>query len=119
MAERDAETQGDIALEADVVVDTPDRVERNLVVEFELVRDLGYSGLLHGGHVVVPPVDPLAWPAPVGSPAEVSGEDVRREPLLEAVQLVGADEVHLPAQAGPVALEPEVVREGRDGRRKL
>ena len=51
-----------------------------------------------------------------GRPAEVARVDVGREPLLEPVQLVGADEVHLPAQARAVALEPEVVREGRNRR---
>jgi hypothetical protein len=33
---------------------------------------------------------------PIGRPGEVRGIDVGREPFIEAVKLVGADEVHLP-----------------------
>ncbi len=119
MGERDAESQRGIALVARVVVQPADRVECDLVVVLELVRHLRDSGLLDGRHRVVPPVDALAGLAPVRSPAEVAGIDVGREPLLEPVQLIGADEVHLAAQARPVALEPEVVREGRNRRAKL
>ena len=39
----------------------------------------------------------LAAEAPVRRPAEVPGVDVGRESLLEPVELVGPDEVHLPA----------------------
>ena len=119
MAEGHAEQERDVALEAGVVVQPANRVERDLVVVLELVRDLRDPGLLDRAHVVVPPVDTLAGAAPVRCPAEVARVDVRREPLLEAVQLVRADEVHLPAQAGPVALEAQVVRERRDGRGEL
>ncbi len=119
VGERHAEEERDVTLVAGVVVEPADRVEGHLVVVLELVRHLGDAGLLDGAHVVVPPVDALARAAPVGRPAEVAGVDVRGEPLLEAVQLIRADEVHLAAEAGPVALEPEVVREGRDRRGKL
>ncbi len=119
MTERDAQRERCVALVARVVVQAANRVERDLVVVLELVRHLRDAGLRDGGHRVVPPVDALAGLAPVRSPAEVPGIDVGREPLLEPVQLVGADEVHLPAQARAVALEPKVVREGRDRRAKL
>ncbi len=119
MTERDAEQEGVVAFVTRVVVQPADGVEGDLVVVLELVRHLGDARLLDRRHVVVPPVHALAGPAPVGGPAEVAGVDVGREPLLESVQLVGADEVHLPAQAGPVALQPEIVRERRDGRGEL
>jgi hypothetical protein len=115
VGEGDAERERSIALVAGVVVETAHGVERDLVVVLELVRDLRHARLLDGAHVVVPPVDPLVGPAPVGRPAEVARIDVRREPLLEPMELVGAHEVHLPAQACPVALEAQVVSEGRDG----
>ncbi len=52
-------------------------------------------------------------------PTEVARVDVGGEALLEAVQLVRADEVHLPRQAGQVASIGQVMGEGRDLRRPL
>jgi hypothetical protein len=54
VAERDAETEGDVALEAGVVVEAP-TAWKATPVELELVRDSA-TGLLHGRHVVIPPV---------------------------------------------------------------
>ena len=80
--------------------------EGDFVVIFELVGDLGGTGLLHRGHVVIPPVDPLAaTQPPIGRPAEIGRVDVGGEALLETVQLVGADGVQLAGKAGAVALE--------------
>src|SRR5262249_26276490 len=66
-----------------------------------------------------PPVDPLGSSPPVRRPAEVARVHVRGQPLLESVELVRPHEVHLPAEARPVALEPEVVGERRDRGREL
>ena len=77
VAEGDAEHERRVPLVAGVVVQAPDRVERDLVVVLELVRDLRNAGFDHRAHVVVPPVDPLAPEAPVGRPTEVA-RDRRR-----------------------------------------
>ncbi len=50
----------------------------------------------------------------VGCPAEIGGIDVRRQPLLEAVHLVGADEMHLAGKRRLIAGAAQVVRIGRD-----
>ena len=119
MAERDAQQERRLAVVARVVVHAADRVKRDLVVVLQGVRDIGHAGLRDRARVVEPPVDPVVRLAPVRRPAEVTGIDVGRQPLLEAVQLIRADEVHLPAQARSVALEPEVVRERRNRRPEL
>jgi hypothetical protein len=97
------------------VVEPLARVVGDVVVVFHLVGDLGHAGAGHGAEVVIPPVDPLAGLAVVGGPAEVGGVDVGGQPLLKAVHLVGADEVHLARQAGEVARPPQVMRVGGDG----
>ena len=47
--------------------------------------------------------------APVGRPAQIGGIDVGRQAFLEAVELVGPDEVHLSGQAGGIAGGPQMV----------
>ena len=57
--------------------------------------------------------DPLRPLLPVRQEGERRRVHIGGEPLLEAVELVRADEVHLAAQDGAVAEQREVVREGR------
>jgi hypothetical protein len=97
------------------VVELGHRVMRHLVVVFHLVGDLGHARAGDRAHVVIPPVDPLARFAPVGRPAEIGGVDVGGQPLLEPVQLVGADEMHLAGQAGVIARPAQVMRVAGDG----
>ena len=89
--------------------------EADLVVEVELV----------GGRTAPASVtEAMLWYqlrslvrlVPVGRPAEVGRVDVGGQPLLEAMELVGPDEVHLAGEARPVARRAQVVREGRDCR---
>ena len=94
------------------------RVVGHLVIEFELVGDLGDAGPNDRAHVVVPPVDPLARVVVIGRPAEVGRIDVGRQALLVAMELIGTDEVHLAGERGLIAGAPQVVGEGRDVRRK-
>ncbi len=89
-------------------------VEADLVVEQQLVGDFGHAGAGDALHVVIPPVDALVGLAPVRRPAEVRRIDVRRAAFLEAMQLVGADEMHLAGQHRAIAGCAGVVRKGRD-----
>ncbi|MNE82951.1 hypothetical protein D3C80_1797240 [compost metagenome] len=69
--------------------------EGDLVVILHLVGDLGNAGAGDGAEIVIPPVDALARLAIVRRPAEIGGIDVGRQTLLETVQLIRANEVHL------------------------
>jgi len=114
VGEGDAQQEGAAFAFAGAVGEPAARGEADLLVEIELVGGLGDAGPQHRVHVVVPPVDALFRMVPVRRPAEIGGVDVGREPLLEAVQLVRADEVHLARERRPVAEVPQHVREGRD-----
>ncbi len=114
MGEGDGETPGAGVGTAGEVVELLHRLEGDLVVVFELVGDLGDARAGDRAEVVVPPVDALAGLAVVGRPAEIGGVDVGGEPFLEAVQLVGADEMHLARQRGVIAGAAQVVGVGRD-----
>ena len=114
VGEADGQAPGARVAAAGEVVELGGGVVGDLVVVLELVGDLGGAGAGDRAEVVVPPVDALVGPGLVGGPAEVGGVDVGGQPLLEAVQLVGADEVHLAGEAGLVAGAAQVVGEGRD-----
>ena len=49
----------------------------------------------------------------------IGGVDIGGQTLLKAVKLIRSDEVHLTAEAGAIAHEAQVMREGRDSRREL
>ena len=100
VGEADGQAPGARVVAAGEVVELGGGVVGDLVVVFELVGDLGGAGAGDRAEGVVPPVDALAGPGVVRGPAEVGGVDVGGQPLLEAVQLVGADEVHLAREAG-------------------
>ena len=119
MGERDAqEERPPVRLARPVREPTPGG-ERRRLVEVELVRGLGDARLLDARHVVVPPVDPLVRLIPVRRPAEIGRIDVGGQPLLEAVQLVRADEMHLAGEAGAITQRPQAVRHGRHGGAEL
>ena len=111
--ERDEEEEGALLPSARQLVDLSHGMEGDLVVEVQLVRRQADAGLHDAEHVVIPG-RAMVRPVPVRRPAEIGRVDVGREALLEAMQLIGADEVHLTAQAGVVALVAEIVAERRD-----
>ena len=116
VGEADGEHPGPGVVAAGEVVELGGGVMGDLVVVFHLVGDLCHTRAGDGAEVVVPPVDPLARFAVIRGPAEVGGVDVRGQALLEAVKLVGADEMHLAAERGLVAGAAQVVGVGRQGR---
>src|SRR5829696_7011056 len=54
--------------------------------------------------------------SPVRRPVGIGGVDIRGQALLEAVELVGTDEVHLAGEPRVVATVAEVMRHGRQRR---
>ena len=97
MREADRQAEGPAVALAREVEDALAGEMGDLVVIFELVGHLRHAGFGDGGEVVVPPVDALAGLRPVRRPAEIGRVDVGGQPLLEAVQLVRPDEMHLSA----------------------
>ena len=104
---------------ARIFVELLRRKEADLVVILHLVGGFGDARAGDRAEIVIPPVDALAGLAVIGRPAEIGGIDVRGQPLLEAVQLVRTDEMHLAGQTGRIAGGAQMMREGRDGRDKL
>ena len=98
---------------AGLVVEPADRLELHLVVVIDLQGAGAGAGLQHILHVLEPHLG--FGLGPVRGPAEVGGVDVRGQAFLIAVQLVGPGEMHLAAQAGEVARQAQIVREGRRG----
>ena len=79
------------------------RVLGDLDVVLHLERRADGPGAEHATEVVVPRQRLVVGQAPVGHPVEPGRIDVGHRPLLEPVQLVGADEMHLPREHRPVA----------------
>ena len=119
MDERDEEEERPPVVASRQVEEVPHRPEADLLVEVQLQRRLAHTGLEHAAHVVVPGEPILGSQRPVGCPIEAGGVHVRGQPLLEAVQLIGAKEVHLPRGRRAIAGGSQVVRERRDGGRQL
>jgi hypothetical protein len=115
---RSAPSIGPAIVVAREVVDPAFGLEGDVVVEVDLQAALAGAGLDHAQHGVEIVLVFLRV-LPVGRPAEVGRIDVGGQPLLEAVQLVRTDEVHLAGQHRAIARKAQVVREGRHGRGKL
>ena len=94
------------------------RPKHDLVVEIDLVRADAGPRLGHRVHGVIP-ARPMLEVEPVGGPAEIGRVDIGRQALLEAMQLIGAAEVHLPAQHGAIPRESEVMRKRGQLRREF
>ena len=118
MDEGGAEQERPLVGRARVVPDPALGLKGNFLVVIDLERAVVGAGLRDRQHVVEPPMDPVGL-LPGRRPAEVAGINVGRDAVLEAVQLVGADKMHLPGKTGSVARKPQVVRERRDGGRKF
>ena len=67
----------------------------DLVVILHLVRDLGNASPRHRPHVVVPPVDALAWFPVIRCPTIVRRVDVGRQPFLKSMKLIRPYKMHL------------------------
>jgi hypothetical protein len=91
----------------------------DLGVVLELERRGDRAGADDAAQVVVPRQPLVVGEVPVRDPVETGGVDVRHRPLLEPVQLVGADEMHLPDEHGAIAEGAQDVRERRHRRRHL
>ena len=94
------------------------RGERHLVVEVELVGAHARTGLRSPSSCCDTSSGRSGGVIPVRRPAEIGGIDVGGQPLLEAVQLVGAAEMHLAGQHGAIARRAQIMGEGRDIRRE-
>ena len=101
------------------VEELPHRGERDLVVVVLLQARLAPARTEDALHGVVPGELLAGSAAPVRRPVEAGRIDVGGEPFLEAVELIGADEVHLAGQAGGVAVGSQMVRQRWSRRREL
>ena len=117
--ERDGERKRPLVPAVRVLVQPPHRLELDLVVVGDVDAAPVRSGFEHPAHVVVPLEPGLVVEPPVRRPQEVGRIDVGGDPLLVAVELVGADEVHLAGETGPIACEAQIVVEGGHGSGKL
>ena len=87
------------------VVEHAARALDYLGVVLELKRRLDRPRAFDAAEVVVPRQPLVIGELPIRNPVETGGIDVRHRPLLEPVQLIGADEVHLPGEHRAVAVE--------------
>ena len=117
--ERDGERERPVIAPVRVLVQPAHRLELGLVVIGDVDASPVGSGIEHPAHVVVPLEPGLVVDPPVRRPQEVGRIDVGGDPLLVAVELIGADEVHLAGETGPVASVAQVVVEGGYGSGKL
>ncbi len=97
-----------------VLKDFSFREKPDFLVIFDLEGGGGDTRFDHAVHVMVPLVDALVRQFPIRRPGEIAGIDVGRDALVEAVQLIRADEMHLAGEAGMIAEFSEMVGEGRD-----
>ncbi len=95
------------------LADALDGAEADLVVVVGLVGRLVHAGVEDAGQVVVPR-EPLAGgQAPIRRPVESGRVDVGGQTLLEPVQLIGPDEVHLAREDGVVAARTQQMGDRR------
>ena len=94
------------------------RGEHHFIVEIDLVRARARSRLRHRVHRVVP-TGPVLEVAPVRRPSEVSRIDIRGQPFLESMQLVGPAEMHLAAEHSLIAGMAQVMGKGWHGGRQF
>ena len=102
-----------------IVEQLPVGGEGHLFVIGQLKGGRRGPGFAHRIHVVVPLVDPVVGVLPVRRPGVVRRVHVGGEPVLEPVELIGPDEVHLAAQGSAVTDLAEVMGEGRNRRREF
>ena len=98
---RHGQTERLVGLVAHTVEQVLVGLENHFLIEIELVRAHTGTGLQHRRHVVVP-AGPYIGFVPVHGPAIVGRIDVAGQPLLVAVQLIGAAKMHFAGQGGVV-----------------
>ena len=95
MGETRHQAEGSVIIATRDVMESANGVRSHLIVVQQLVGHLCHASTGDTRHVVVPPIDPLVEVLPVWSPAEIGRVDVGGASLLEPVQLVWSDKVHL------------------------
>lgn len=119
MGEADRQAPWPLVVAASQIIELRFGLIGHLIVIFELVGDFGGTCSGDGAEIVIPPVDALAGLAIIGRPAEIRRVDVGRKPLFKTVELVRPDEMHLAGKRRLVAGVAQVMRIGRDFRRKF
>ena len=119
MRERSPQQEGPAVVAARLVVQPLLGAVGHLLVVVDLQVALAQPRFDHRAQAHARRGIGLAPARPVGGPAEVGRVDVGRHPLLEAVQLLGAGEVHLARQTGAPALVAQVMRQRQRRRRKV
>ena len=119
MCETDRQTPWPLVVAARQIIELCFGLIGNFIVIFELVGDFGGTRSGDRTEIVISPVDTFTGLAIIWRPAEIRRVDVGGEPLLETVQLIRTDEMHLAGKRRLVASGAEMRRIGRDFRRKL
>jgi hypothetical protein len=91
------------------------RLPDDLLVVGEVKRRPHRTGAEDTPQIVVPRKPLVVLEPPVGNPVHPRRIHVGQRPLLEPVQLVGANKVHLAGEHCAVAGDAEVVGQRRDG----
>ena len=118
MGEGHPEQERPVPVEPRQVVQLLHAGELHLLVVVDLHPAHADAGVHHRPHVDAGGPIALARD-PVRRPGEVGGVDVGGDALVEPVELVGADEVHLAAQHGVVVPVAQMVGQRRHRRRHL
>ena len=84
-------------------------VEGHLIIIFHLVGGLRNAGTRHRTQIVIPPVNAFTGFAIIRRPAKIRRIDIGRQPLLEAVQLIRPDKMHLARQACVIAVPAQMM----------
>jgi len=116
MNETRDQAQRALILATRVIIEHTRRLRADFVVVGELVGNRRDPSLLHARHVVVPQVDALIGIFPVRNPAEVGRVNVGRDAILETVQLIRPNEMHLPREATAIPHQAQVMGKGGHGR---
>ena len=103
MGKADGQTPRAGVMAARQVIELAGRVIGDLIVVFHLVRNFRDASTSDRPHIVVPPVDPLAWFAVIWGPAEIRRVNVCGQTLFKPMQLIRANKVHFARQTGLVA----------------
>ncbi len=102
-----------------VVMNPAARFNGNLFIILGVDTATHCSGIEDRLHGMVPGYPDSRIKCPVTGPRKVCRIDIRGDPILETMELVSADEMHLARETGVVAHDPQIVRQSRDLRLEL